>query len=336
MFIDTARIFVKAGDGGRGCVSFRREKYVPRGGPDGGEGGEGGSISIEASASYHTLVDQRYQRHYRADRGEHGRGKGQHGRSGVDLVIKVPIGTVVKDAVSGQMLADLAQEGEQVLVARGGRGGRGNARFATPTNRAPRYAEEGGRGEERVLHLELKLLADVGLVGLPNAGKSSLLAKLTAARPKIAEYPFTTLHPFLGVVEARPFQSFVVADLPGLIEGAARGAGLGLQFLRHVERTSLLVQVIDISSASGEDPVASFEAVEAEMNAYNPALPKRPRVVAANKIDLPHAKNLKVLEAFCAKRGFPVFPVSAITGEGLKPLVEYLASALMETVGATR
>ncbi len=336
MFIDTARIFVKAGDGGRGCVSFRREKYVPRGGPDGGDGGKGGSVYIEASASYRTLVDQRYQRHYRAERGGHGQGGGRHGRSGADLVIRVPVGTVVKDALSGEVLADLVRAGERVLVARGGRGGRGNARFATPTNQAPRYAEEGEKGEERVLDLELKLLADVGLVGLPNAGKSSLLAKLTAARPKIADYPFTTLHPALGVVEARPFQSFVMADLPGLIEGAARGAGLGLQFLRHVERTSLLVQVIDISYASGQDPVYAFEAVEAEMQAYHPALLQRPRVVAANKIDLPHAKNLKALEAFCAQRGLRLFPVSAVTGEGVRPLVEHLASALTEMVGAAR
>lgn len=336
MFIDTAKISVKAGDGGRGCVSFRREKYVPRGGPDGGDGGDGGSVAIEASASYRTLIDQKYRQHYRAEDGQHGRGKGQHGRSGADLVIKVPVGTVVKDAVSGEVLADLTVEGERIVVARGGKGGRGNARFATSTNRAPRRAEEGGRGEERVLLLELRLLADVGLVGLPNAGKSSLLACLTAARPKIAEYPFTTLHPSLGVVEVDPFRSFVLADLPGLIEGAAQGAGLGIQFLRHIERTRIIVQVIDVSETSGKDPVQAFEAVEEELSTYNPLLRSRPRIVAANKIDLPHERNLKTLTAFCVRRGLPLFPISALTGEGLEPLVEHLASALAEATEALR
>lgn len=328
MFIDTAKIWVKAGDGGRGCISFRREKYVPRGGPDGGDGGDGGSVYIEAVSSLKTLIDQRWRQHYKAQRGEHGKGKGQHGRSGADLVIKVPLGTVVKDAPTGEVLADLTHEGERVLVAKGGRGGRGNARFATPTNRAPRYAEEGGKGEERALFLELKLLADVGLMGLPNAGKSSLLAKLTKARPKIASYPFTTLYPYLGLVEAGPFRSFVLADLPGLIEGASQGAGLGIQFLRHVERTNLLVHVIDVSEFAGMDPIEAYWVIEEELKAYDPTLLDRPRAVAANKIDLPHEKFLHRLKRFCAERHLPLFPVSALTGEGLRPLVDYLASTL--------
>lgn len=328
MFVDTAKIWVKAGDGGRGCISFRREKYVPRGGPDGGDGGDGGSLYIEAVGSLKTLIDQRWRQHYKAQRGEHGKGKGQHGRSGADLVIKVPLGTVVKDAPTGEVLADLTHEGERVLVAKGGRGGRGNARFATPTNRAPRYAEEGEKGEEKVLLLELKLLADVGLMGLPNAGKSSLLAKLTKARPKIASYPFTTLYPHLGLVEAGPFRSFVLADLPGLIEGASQGAGLGIQFLRHVERTNLLVHVIDVSEFAGMDPIEAYWVIEEELKAYDPALLDRPCAVAANKIDLPHEKFLHRLKRFCAERHLPLFPVSALTGEGLRPLVDHLASAL--------
>lgn len=328
MFVDTAQIWVKAGDGGRGCISFRREKYVPRGGPDGGDGGEGGSVYIEAVGSLKTLADQRWKKRYRAERGEHGKGKGQDGRSGADLIIKVPLGTVVKDALTGEILADLTHEGERVLVAKGGRGGRGNARFATPTHRAPRYAEEGGKGEEKVLLLELKLLADVGLIGLPNAGKSSLLAKLTKARPKIAPYPFTTLSPHLGIVEAGPFRSFVLADLPGLIKGASQGAGLGIQFLRHVERTNLLVHVIDVSEFASKDPIEAYWVIEEELKAYNPTLLDRPRAVVANKIDLPHEKSLQRLRRFCAERYLPLFPVSAMTGEGTRPLVDYLASAL--------
>ena len=328
MSVDTAKISVKAGDGGRGCISFRREKYVPRGGPDGGDGGDGGNVYIEAAGSLRTLLDQRWKKHYKAERGEHGKGKGQHGRSGADLIIKVPLGTVVKDALTGEVLADLTQERERILIAKGGRGGRGNARFATPTNRAPRYAEEGGKGEEKALFLELKLLADVGLMGLPNAGKSSLLAKLTKARPKIASYPFTTLYPHLGLVEAGPFRSFVLADLPGLIEGASQGAGLGIRFLRHVERTNLLVHVIDVSESAARDPIEAYRVIEEELKAYDPTLLDRPRVVAANKIDLPHEKFLHRLQWFCAERHLPLFPVSALTGEGLKPLADHLASAL--------
>ncbi len=330
MFVDLAKITVKAGDGGRGCVSFRREAFVPRGGPDGGDGGHGGSVYIEASRSFRTLIDQKYQQHYRARSGAHGRGKDQRGADGPDCVINVPLGTVVKDADTGEVLADLVEEGQQALVGRGGRGGRGNARFATPTHRAPRHAQPGEPGEARTLVLELKLIAEVGLIGLPNAGKSSLLARLTAARPKVASYPFTTLTPNLGVVEASPEDpvgGFVVADIPGLIEGAARGAGLGHQFLRHIERTRIHVHVVDVSDGA-VDPCGALEVLEREMGAYNPALLGVPRIVAANKIDLPHGRYLPPLRERCAARGIPVFPVSALTGEGVEALAAHLAGRL--------
>jgi GTP-binding protein len=326
-FIDTARIVVKAGDGGRGCVSFRREKYVPRGGPNGGDGGDGGSIYVEASRSFRTLIDQKFQQLYRAKRGEHGRGKDQHGATGPDLSIKVPPGTVVMDAETGDVLADLIQEGERALVAQGGRGGRGNARFATATRQAPRFAQPGIPGETRTLQLELKLIADVGLVGLPNAGKSSLLAAFSAARPKIAAYPFTTLTPNLGVVDVPPHGGFVVADIPGLIEGAAQGAGLGIRFLRHIERTRVLVQMVDVAEGA-EDPVAAALTVERELLAYNPALPSRPRLVVGNKIDLPHAEGLARLTAWCAGQGRSLTPISAATGEGIPALLEALVAEL--------
>jgi GTP-binding protein len=331
-FVDTAQIVVQAGDGGRGCVSFRREKYVPRGGPNGGDGGDGGSILVEASRSFRTLIDQQYQQLYRAERGEHGRGKDQHGATGRDAVIKVPLGTVVADANTGEILADLTEEGQRVLVARGGRGGRGNARFATATHRAPRFAQPGTPGQVRSLRLELKLIADVGLVGLPNAGKSSLLAAFSAARPKIAAYPFTTLSPNLGVVEVEPHGGFVVADIPGLIEGAARGAGLGIRFLRHIERTRVLVHVVDVSDEA-DDPVAAMETIERELRAYNPALLARPRLVAGNKIDRPHATGLARLAAHCAERGTPVAAVSALTGDGIPALLSALAARLRDAQG---
>jgi GTP-binding protein len=335
MFIDTARIEVRAGNGGRGCVSFRREKFVPRGGPNGGDGGDGGSIYIEASRSYQTLIDQRYQQLYRAGWGEHGRGKGQHGATGRDLVIKVPLGTVLRDAETREVLADLVEEGQRAQVARGGKGGRGNARFATPTRQAPRFAEPGTPGDVRNLLLELKLIADVGLVGLPNAGKSSLLAAFSAARPKIAAYPFTTLTPNLGVVEVPPFGGFVVADIPGLIAGAAGGAGLGIRFLRHIERTRLLLHVVDVSE-SGGDPAAALLTVEQELSAYEPALLGLPRIAAGNKIDLPHAGGLERLRAACASRGIRWVPVSALTGEGVPVLVEEIAFLLRTTQRSSR
>ena len=327
MFVDTARIAVQAGAGGRGCVAFRREKYVPRGGPSGGDGGDGGSIHIEASRSYRTLIDQRYQQLYRAERGEHGRGKQQHGATGKDLTIKVPLGTLIRDAETGEILADLVSVGQRIRVACGGKGGRGNARFATATRQAPRVAEPGTPGEVRTLLLELKLIADVGLVGLPNAGKSSLLAAFTAARPKIAAYPFTTLTPNLGVVDVPPLGGFVVADIPGLIEGAASGAGLGVRFLRHIERTRLLVQVVDVSD-SGADPMASLDTVERELSSYDCRLLQLPRLVAGNKIDLPHAEGLNRLSAACVSRQIRLVPISALTGEGVPTLVEEIATAL--------
>jgi len=326
-FVDTVQIVVQAGNGGRGCVSFRREKYVPRGGPNGGDGGDGGSIFLEASRSYHTLIDQKYQQLYRAERGEHGRGSDQHGASGRDVTIKVPLGTVVTNAETGELLADLTEEGQRVLVACGGRGGRGNARFATSTRQAPRFAQPGTSGETRSLRLELKLIADVGLVGLPNAGKSSLLAAFSSARPKIAAYPFTTLSPNLGVAEVDPDGCFVVADIPGLIEGAAHGAGLGIRFLRHIERTRLLVHVVDVSEGA-EDPVAAMETVEQELKAYNPGLLALPRIVTANKIDLPHVIGRNRLAARCAVRGVPLVAVSALTGEGVPVLLETLVAHL--------
>jgi GTP-binding protein len=326
-FIDTAQIVVQAGDGGRGCVSFRREAYVPHGGPNGGDGGNGGSIFIEASRSFQTLIDQQYQQLYRAKRGEHGRGKDQHGASGSDLTIKVPLGTVIFEVETGEVLADLTTEGQRVQAAQGGRGGRGNARFATATRQAPRFAQPGTPGEVRKLRLELKLIADVGLVGLPNAGKSSLLAAFSAARPKIAAYPFTTLTPNLGVVEVEPYGGFVVADIPGLIQGAAQGAGLGIQFLRHIERTHLLVHVVDVSD-DAEDPATAMETIEKELRAYNPALLSLPRIIAANKIDLPHAAGLERIQTRCTSLGLPWEAISALTGDGIPSLLETIATRL--------
>ncbi|MDR7415305.1 MAG: GTPase ObgE [Armatimonadota bacterium] len=328
MFVDQARIYVRAGDGGAGCVSFRREKFVPKGGPDGGDGGKGGDVILRADEGLHTLVDFRYRRVFRARRGEHGQGGNRTGRSAPDLVIPVPAGTVVRDARTGEVLADLVRHGQEVVVARGGRGGRGNARFATPTRRAPRFAEPGGKGEERVLDLELRILADVGFVGFPNAGKSTLLARISAARPKIADYPFTTLHPHLGVVRVAEGASFVAADLPGLIEGAHRGAGLGHQFLRHVSRTRLLLFVLDLAA---EDPLRAYEVLRAELRAYDPALAERPCAVALNKIDLPEARaRVERVRAAFEARGISAYPISALTGEGVVPMVQALYARLRE------
>lgn len=330
MFYDLARILVKAGDGGKGAVAFRREKYVPRGGPSGGDGGDGGSVYLVADPGLRTLVDFKYKTHYRAERGEHGRGKEQRGANGADLVLRVPVGTVVKDAASGEVLADLVEAGQRVLVARGGRGGRGNARLARPQEPAPRYAEEGQPGEERWLELELKVLADVGLVGLPNAGKSTLLAAISNARPKIAPYPFTTLEPHLGLVAVEEGASFVVADIPGLIAGAHAGVGLGHEFLRHVERTRILVQVIDVGSQGEISVEEAYTAVAEELALYNPELAARPRVLAANKMDLPAAaQNLERLRAFIGGR-HEIYPIVAATGQGVSALVYRLAALLRE------
>uniref|UniRef100_A0A7C2HUH9 GTPase Obg n=1 Tax=Ammonifex degensii TaxID=42838 RepID=A0A7C2HUH9_9THEO len=329
MFYDYLKVYVRAGDGGNGCVAFRREKYVPFGGPSGGDGGRGGDVILRADAGLRTLVDFHYKSHFKAGRGDHGEGKGRHGKSGADLVLRVPVGTVVRDAATGEVLADLVTDGDEVVVARGGRGGRGNARFATPTERAPRFAEKGEPGEERWLELELKLLADAGLVGLPNAGKSTILSRVSAARPKIADYPFTTLEPCLGVVRVEEGESFVLADLPGLIEGAHAGAGLGHKFLRHVERTRLLIHVLDAAGTGGRDPVADFAAVNRELVLYSAELAGRPQVVAANKMDLPESRaNLERLRA--ALQGYEIFPVSAVTGEGLNRLISRVAALLRE------
>ncbi len=324
-FIDEAVIYVKAGDGGNGCVAFRREKFVPRGGPAGGDGGRGGHVILVADPSVRTLVDLHLQRTYKAPNGQHGQGSNKHGANGDDLLIPVPLGTVVYDAETGERLADLVKPGQRVIVARGGRGGRGNAAFATPTRQTPVFAELGEPGEERVLRLELKLLADVGIIGYPNVGKSTLISRISAARPKIADYPFTTLVPNLGTVRVGNF-SFVVADLPGLIEGAHRGVGLGHQFLRHAERTTLLVHMVDIAAVEGRDPLRDFEVVNEELRLYNPTLAEKPQIVVANKMDLPNAReNLQRCLPYWQRRGLEVFPISALTGEGLEPLVYRMA-----------
>src|SRR6184192_937272 len=328
MFVDEIDIFVKGGDGGAGCVSFRREKYVPHGGPDGGDGGDGGSVWLEADPSLTTLLDYHYKRHYHAERGQHGEGSNRHGASGGDLVLKVPLGTVVADRDTGERLGDLTSAGQRILAVRGVRGGRGNARFATATNRAPRRADLGRPGDGRWLHLELKLLADVGVIGFPNAGKSTLVSRLSAARPKIADYPFTTLEPTLGIVRAAEDRSFVIADLPGLIPGAAEGKGLGHQFLRHTERTRLLVHLLDPDPNTGRDLLEDLEAINAELAAYSPDLAARPQIVVVNKADLlegdaaaPMRAATERVRARCAEAGQAFIVISAVTGHGLRELV---------------
>ena len=326
MFFDEAKIYVKGGDGGNGCVSFRREKYVPFGGPNGGDGGKGGDVYLVVNPHLNTLVAFKRQRHFKAQRGEHGRGKNQTGRSGEDLVIEVPPGTVVRDAKTGEFIADLTEPGQKVLVARGGRGGRGNAAFATSTNQAPRIAERGEPGQERWLHLELKLIADVGIVGVPNAGKSTLLAAVSAARPKIADYPFTTLEPNLGVVALDEATSFVMADIPGLIEGASRGAGLGHTFLRHIERTRLIVHLLDGASPN---PLRDYETINEELALFDEKLAAKPQLVVLNKIDLPQAQAIwpAVKEAIEA-RGKPILSISALTGQGVREMLGRVAEML--------
>ncbi|NLB87649.1 MAG: GTPase ObgE, partial [Syntrophomonadaceae bacterium] len=312
MFIDHAKINVKAGDGGNGIVAFRREKYVPMGGPAGGDGGKGGDIIFEADEGLRTLMDFRYQKHFKAGRGAHGQGKNMHGAKGEDLIIKVPVGTVIKDDDTDQVIADLVAPGQRVIVAKGGRGGRGNARFASARNKAPTISENGEPGEEKWIRLELKLLADVGLVGFPNAGKSTLISRISAARPKIADYPFTTLVPNLGVVRTKSKDTFVVADIPGLIENAHQGAGLGHNFLRHVERTKVLVFVLDTAETEGRDVLEDYNILRQELELYNESLSKRPFLIAANKMDIPEAKeNLDKLKKKFADK---VFAISAVTG----------------------
>lgn len=338
MFIDRAVIYVKAGDGGNGIVSFRREKFIPKGGPNGGDGGHGGDVTLVADEGLSTLLDFQHRRHFRAQRGAHGEGSNRQGRRGGSLIVPVPVGTIVRDATTKDVLGDLVQHGQRILVARGGRGGRGNARFATATRRVPRQAEAGGSGEERTLELELRLIADVGLVGFPNAGKSTLLRSVSAARPKIADYPFTTTEPYLGVVGLPDGRSFVLADIPGLIEGASQGAGLGHTFLRHIARTNVLIHLIDLA-APERDPVADFQTVNDELRRFDPALQERPMLVALNKIDVSEGRaRAPEAQAAIHALGHRVFLISAATGEGLAALMaaaaDLLASARRPAPGA--
>jgi GTPase len=334
MFIDEATIRVKAGDGGNGCMAFRREKYIPRGGPSGGDGGNGGDILMESSERHNTLVHFRFNPEYKAERGRHGEGSNCKGREGEDISLKVPVGTIVYDAETGDKVHDFSHPDELVVIAKGGRGGRGNARFATSTHQAPREHEEGRPGEERVFRLELKLLADVGLVGYPNAGKSTLISRISAARPKIADYPFTTLQPNLGVVavgEANEGRSFVVADIPGLIEGAHTGAGLGVQFLRHIERTRLLVHMVDVSDGSGRpDPVKDFEVISGELKSFGAGLDQKPMIVVASKIDVANKEKLAKLKRYCKKKDLELFPISAVTGKGIEEFKYAMAEKVEE------
>src|SRR5271165_3046458 len=332
MFVDEAKIRVKAGDGGNGCMAFRREKFVPRGGPSGGDGGRGGDVIMESSERHNTLVHFRFNPEYKAERGRHGEGSDCTGREGVDVVLKVPVGTIVYDDLTGEIVHDFSGPDERIVIAHGGRGGRGNARFATSTHQAPREHELGFPGEERTLRLELKLLADVGLVGYPNAGKSTLISRISAARPKIADYPFTTLQPNLGVVvvgEAPDEFSFVVADIPGLIEGASEGAGLGTQFLRHIERTRLLVHLVDVSDASGRpDPVEDFKVINKELESFGHGLLEKPMIVVATKIDVANTGKLKKLSAHAKRRKLEFHAISAVTGLGIDELKWALAKRL--------
>lgn len=330
MFYDYAKVNVKAGDGGNGIVAFRREKYVPKGGPAGGDGGKGGSIILRADEGLRTLIDFRYQTHYKGKRGDHGSGAKQHGRSADDIVLRVPVGTVVRDADTKKLLGDLRHHGQEIVVAQGGRGGRGNARFVSSTHRAPAFAENGEKGEERWITLELKLLADVGLVGFPNVGKSTIISRVSAAKPKIANYHFTTLEPNLGMVRVDAGRSFVIADVPGLVEGAAEGAGLGHRFLRHVERTRVLVHVVDLSGSEGRDPLEDLAVIRGELERYAPQLNEKPMVIVANKVDLMSdddrdAALARLSEAYPEVR---IFPMSAATDSDLNELGYHLADIL--------
>jgi GTP-binding protein len=337
VFADEAKILVKAGDGGNGCVAFRREKYVPRGGPAGGDGGNGGDVWLEANPHDNTLLRYRYNREFRAERGGHGEGSNCHGKSGGDSILAVPVGTVVFDADTGEQICDLTETGQRFRAARGGRGGRGNGNphFVRPWHQAPREHEDGRPGEEHHLRLELKLLADVGLVGYPNAGKSTLISRISAARPKIAAYPFTTLEPHLGVVSADPGaapgsgRTYVVADVPGLIEGAHEGAGLGTRFLKHLERTRLIAHLVDTSDANDRDPVRDFEIIEHELASFSPDLAEKPMIVVATKLDATtNRDHLEELRAFAAKRGLEFHSISSASGEGIVELVRAMADAL--------
>ena len=320
MFIDHAKVYVKGGDGGNGCVAFRREKYVPMGGPYGGDGGRGGNVIFVAEEGMTTLMDFRYRKHFKAERGSHGLGKNQHGAWGEDLIVKVPVGTIIRDDDTGELLADLTVNGQQAIIAKGGRGGKGNSHFASATHKAPSMAEKGEIGQECWINMELKLLADVGLVGYPNAGKSTLIAQVSAARPKIADYPFTTLIPNLGVVSTRSHESFVIADIPGLIEGAHEGVGLGHDFLRHIERTKVLLFILDAAQVDGRDVQEDLRILQRELELFNPQLSQRPYLIAANKMDIPGA--FERYEALKKIHGDKVWAISAASGRGVRELME--------------
>ncbi len=328
-FIDEATIYVRSGDGGRGCVSFRREKYVPRGGPDGGAGGRGGHVILRATKSLSTLLDFKYRRIYKAQRGQHGRGKNQDGRKGEDLIILVPEGTVVKDAETGEILADLVKEGDEFIAARGGKGGRGNSSFATATNQAPDYAEPGEPGEERTLKLELRVIAHVGIVGKPNAGKSTLVRKISRARPKVADYPFTTLAPVLGVVAHKDAREFVIAEIPGIIEGASEGVGLGTRFLKHLQRTKVIVMMVD-ASQEVEAIEGDVETLRREVEHYDPQMRKRMKFLLLNKVDLPDGRKnaASAMEKLGKELALKTFAVSAATGEGVNEFLNSLVEEL--------
>jgi GTPase len=336
MFIDEAKIKVKAGDGGNGCLAFRREKFVPRGGPSGGDGGKGGDVVMESSERHNTLVHFRFNPEYKSERGRHGEGSNRTGREGGDITLKVPVGTILYDDETGEKIYDFSRPDDRIVIARGGRGGRGNARFATSTHQAPREHEDGRPGEERVYRLELKLLADVGLVGYPNVGKSTLISRISAARPKIADYPFTTLEPNLGVVavgDKKNEISFVVADIPGLIEGAHEGAGLGTQFLKHIERTRLLVHLVDVSDSSGRpDVLEDVKVILGELDSFGAHLAEKPMIMVASKIDVANKDKLAKLKRYCKNEGLDLFPISAVTGKG----IEELKWAMAETVEELR
>jgi len=330
MFVDHARIYIKAGSGGNGCLAFRREKYVPRGGPSGGSGGHGGSVYLRSNPQLNTLLSFKYQQHFEAERGRHGEGSNRHGRDGEDCFIDVPVGTQVYDEATAELLFDLDRADMTVLAAQGGRGGRGNASFATSTNQAPRRVEQGQTGEEKVFVLELKVLADVGLVGYPNAGKSTLISVISAAKPKIADYPFTTLTPNLGVVQYNDYSSFVVADIPGLIEGAHEGSGLGDQFLRHVERTKLLVHLIDVSDLGDPDPVHAYETICHELELYSQELMRKNQIVVASKVDVVNPERRARLAEFCLGRGLLFNEISAATGQGIRELKDRIVQQLSQ------
>jgi GTP-binding protein len=327
MLIDKVRIHVRAGRGGNGCVSFRREKFVPRGGPDGGDGGKGGDVYVKATARKHTLLDFHYRHHFKAEPGRNGQGSNRSGKSAEDVWIEVPVGTIVYDEAADKLLADLNQNDAFVMVAKGGRGGKGNVHFATATAQAPEFAQEGEPGEERVLNLELKMIADVGLIGLPNAGKSTLLSRISAARPKIASYPFTTLQPVLGTVRADD-RGFVVADIPGLIEGASEGIGLGLDFLRHIERTRVLLHLVDVSAEQEKDPVERYKMLNHELTAYGKGLPSKPQMLVATKIDVADPDSFEKLKRFALRKKLPFFAISAHTGQGLPELLYAIKNEL--------